>query len=77
MSLFNIGYMSTTTMAIYYMQYVYGNKDMYAVLAAVVGMAQLLALVIFQSFFQADAAREVVSFGYYPCYDRLCHLLLC
>ena len=50
MSLFNIGYMSTTTMAIYYMQYVYGNKDMYAVLAAVVGMAQLLALVIFQSF---------------------------
>ena len=30
--------------------YVYGNKDMYAVLAAVVGMAQLLALVIFQSF---------------------------
>lgn len=50
MSLFNIGYMSTTTMAIYYMQYVYGNKDMYAVLAAVVGVAQLLALVIFQSF---------------------------
>ena len=45
MSLFNIGYMSTTTMAIYYMQYVYGNKDMYAVLAAVVGVAQLLALV--------------------------------
>ena len=37
-------------MAIYYMQYVYGNKDMYAVLAAVVGVAQLLALVIFQSF---------------------------
>ena len=50
MSLFNIGYMSTTTMAIYYMQYVYGNKDMYAVLATVVGVAQLLALVIFQSF---------------------------
>ena len=38
MSLFNIGYMSTTTMAIYYMQYVYGNKDMYAVLAAVCGL---------------------------------------
>lgn len=47
MSLFIIGYMTTTTSAIYYMQYVYGDKNMYAVLAAVVGVAQLSALVIF------------------------------
>ncbi len=47
MSLFNIGYMTTTTISIYYMQYVYGNADMYAVLAAVVGVAQLFALSIF------------------------------
>lgn len=47
MSLFTIGYMTTTTFAIYYMQYVFGNKDMYAVLAAVVGVAQLSALSIF------------------------------
>ncbi len=47
MSLFNIGYMTTTTISIYYMEYVFGNKDMYAVLAAVVGVAQLFALSIF------------------------------
>jgi len=32
------------------MQYVFGNKDMYAVLAAVVGVAQLSALAIFPVF---------------------------
>ncbi len=47
MSLFTIGYMTTTTFSIYYMQYVYGDKNMYAVLAAVVGVAQLTALSIF------------------------------
>ena len=47
MSLFIIGYMTTTTSAIYYMQYVYGDKNMYAVLAAVVGVAQLSALSVF------------------------------
>lgn len=47
MSLFNIGYMTTTTISIYYMQYVYGDANMYAVLAAVVGVAQLFALSIF------------------------------
>lgn len=50
MSLFNVGYMTTTTFAIYYMQYVYGDKNMYAVLAAVVGAAQLLALIVFPLF---------------------------
>lgn len=47
MSLFVIGYMTTTTIAIYYMQYVFGDAAMYAVLAAVVGVAQLTALAIF------------------------------
>lgn len=47
MSLFTIGYMTTTTIAIYYMQYVFGDKSMYAVLAAVVGVAQLSALSVF------------------------------
>ena len=57
MSLFTIGYMTTTTFAIYYMQYVFGNKDMYAVLAAVVGVAQLSALAVF-SFFSKRLPRE-------------------
>lgn len=50
MSLFTIGYMTTTTASIYYMQYVYEDAGMYPVLAAVVGVAQLSALVIFPLF---------------------------
>lgn len=50
MALFMIGYMTTTTFSIYYMQYVFGNKDMYAVLAAIVGVAQLSALMVFPAF---------------------------
>ncbi len=57
MSLFTIGYITTTTVAIYYMQYVFGNKDLYAVLALVVGLAQILALVIFP-FFSASFTRH-------------------
>ena len=57
MSLFTIGYMTTTTFSIYYMQYVFGNKDMYAVLAAVVGVAQLSALTVFP-FFSKRLPRE-------------------
>ena len=49
MSLFTIGYMTSTTIAIYYMQYVFGDANMYAVLAAAVGVAQLSALAVFPS----------------------------
>jgi len=47
MALFTIGYVSTTSFALYYMQYVYGDVDKYAILAAACGIAQLAALVIF------------------------------
>ena len=47
MALFTIGYVSTTSFALYYMQYVFGDVDKYAILAAACGVAQLIALVIF------------------------------
>ena len=47
MALFTVGYVSTTSFALYYMQYVYGDIDKYAILAAACGVAQLLALVVF------------------------------
>ena len=47
MALFTVGYVSTTSFALYYMQYVFGDIDKYAILAAACGVAQLLALVIF------------------------------
>lgn len=47
MALFMVGYCTTTGFALYYMQYIYGNADMYAILAAIVGVAQIAALIIF------------------------------
>jgi melibiose permease/lactose/raffinose/galactose permease len=50
MALFMVGYVTTTSFATYYMQYVFGDINMYAVLAAVVGVAQIAALLIFPLF---------------------------
>ena len=50
MVLFNIGYMTTTSFATYYMQYVFGDINMYAILAAVCGLGQIAALIIFPLF---------------------------
>ena len=47
MALFNIGYITTTSFALYYMQYIFGDADKYPILAACCGVAQLAALVIF------------------------------
>ncbi|MDD3401477.1 MAG: glycoside-pentoside-hexuronide (GPH):cation symporter [Eubacteriales bacterium] len=47
MALFMVGYCTTTSFASYYMQYIYGDVNMYAVLAAIVGVAQIGALLIF------------------------------
>ena len=35
MALFMVGYCTTTGFAMYYMQYIFGDKGMYAILAAV------------------------------------------
>ena len=50
MALFMVGYCTTTGFATYYMQYVYGNIDMYAILAAACGVSQLAALAVFPLF---------------------------
>lgn len=47
MVLFTVGYVTTTGYAIYYMKYLFGDVNMYAVLAAVCGISQLAALIIF------------------------------
>ncbi len=63
MALFMVGYMTTTTISIYYMQYVYGNSDMYAVLAAVVGVAQLTALSVFPLFSKHFSREKLYLFA--------------
>lgn len=50
MALFMVGYCTTTGFAMYYMQYLFGDASMYAVLAAVCGVAQLAALSLFPLF---------------------------
>lgn len=50
MTLFMVGYCTTTGFAIYYMKYLFGNEGMYAVLVGVCGVAQLSTLMVFPLF---------------------------
>jgi len=50
MALFMVGYCTTTGFATYYMQYLFGDINMYPVLAGVCGVAQLGALMVFPLF---------------------------
>lgn len=63
MGLFMVGYCTTTGFAIYYMKYLYGNEGMYAVLAGVVGVAQLAALMIFPAFSKRWNRKQLYTFG--------------
>ena len=47
MMLFMIGYMTTTSLGIYYFKYVYGDEGMYSVFAVVLGVSQIVAMVSF------------------------------
>jgi len=50
MSLFMIGYMTTTGFGMHYFKYVYGNQEMFSIFSAVLGVSQLTALAIFPLF---------------------------
>ena len=47
MSLFMIGYSTTASFGVYFFKYAYGNENMYAVFAALLGVTQLLSLGMF------------------------------
>lgn len=61
MGLFMIGYCTTTGFAIYYMKYLYGDENMYAVLAGVCGVAQLAALTVFPLFSKRFNRRQLYT----------------
>ena len=61
MGLFMVGYCTTTGFATYYMQYLYGDINMYAVLAGVCGVAQLAALMIFPFFSRKFNRRQLYT----------------
>ena len=50
MSLFMIGYMTTTTFGVYYFIYAYGDEGMFSIFAAILGVSQLTALSVFPLF---------------------------
>ena len=60
MALFMVGYCTTTGFATY-MQYLYGDINMYAILAAVCGVAQLAALMIFPLFSKKYDRRQLYT----------------
>jgi len=50
MSLFMIGYMTTTGFGLYYFKYAYGDQGMFAIFSAILGISQLTALAVFPLF---------------------------
>ncbi|MCL2243609.1 MAG: glycoside-pentoside-hexuronide (GPH):cation symporter [Treponema sp.] len=50
MSLFMIGYVTTTSFGLYFFKYVYGDEGMYPVFAMILGVSQISALAVFPLF---------------------------
>ena len=50
MGLFMIGYSTTTGFGTYYFKYAFGDEGMYSVFAAILGVSQLAALMVFPAF---------------------------
>lgn len=59
MCLFMIGYMSTTSLGVYFFKYAYGDEGMYPVFALVLGVAQLSALSVFPLFSKRFSRRQL------------------
>jgi melibiose permease/lactose/raffinose/galactose permease len=47
MTLFMIGYMTTTTFGLYYFVYIYGDENMFPIFAVILGVSQIAALIVF------------------------------
>ncbi len=63
LSLFMIGYMTTTSFGLYYFKYAYGNEGMYSVFAVVLGISQLVALVIFPLLSKKFSRKVLYTFS--------------
>lgn len=63
MSLFMIGYCTTTSFGTYYFKYVYGNENMYSVFGVVLGVAQILALSVFPLFSKKWNRKALYTIG--------------
>ena len=50
MSLFMIGYVTTTSFGLYFFKYAYGDEGMYSIFAIILGISQVTALAVFPLF---------------------------
>ncbi|MCL2052068.1 MAG: glycoside-pentoside-hexuronide (GPH):cation symporter [Lachnospiraceae bacterium] len=61
LSLFMIGYMTTTSFGVYYFKYAYGDENMYSAFAAILGVSQLSALIIFTWFSKRFSRKKLYT----------------
>ena len=63
MSLFMIGYCTTTSFGVHYFKYAYGDEHMYAVFGGVLGVSQIAALSVFGFFRKRFTRRQLYTFA--------------
>lgn len=61
MSLFMIGYVTTTSFGLYYFKYAYGDENMYSVFAVILGVSQITALAVFPLFSKRFERKTLYS----------------
>jgi len=61
MSLYMIGYITTTSFGVHFFKYAYGDENMYAVFAGVLGASQLAALAVFPLFRKRFTRRRLYT----------------
>ena len=59
MALFMIGYVTTTSFGTYFFKYAYGDENMYGMFAAVLGVSQLSALMVFPLFSKRFSRKQL------------------
>lgn len=63
MALFMIGYCTTTSFGVYFFKYAFKNEGMYSMFAAILGVSQLAALIVFPSFSRRFTRKALYAFA--------------
>jgi melibiose permease/lactose/raffinose/galactose permease len=63
MGLFMVGYCTTVNFAVYYMEYIFGDKGMYVVLVGVCGVAQLGSLMVYPTVAKRFNRKQLYTFA--------------
>jgi len=63
MGLFMVGYCTTVNFAVYYMEYIFGDKGMYVVLVGVCGVAQLGTLTVYPAVARRFNRKQLYTFA--------------